>query len=82
MNNAKTILYRMGLVPEMVTTVFSRSIHRQDIVRELIETARHQNCGTIVVGRESYPSFKDMFHHHVEEELVRQARGMAIWVIV
>jgi nucleotide-binding universal stress UspA family protein len=81
MENAKTILYRVGVSPEMVTTVFSRSIHRPDIVRELIETARNQNCGTIVVGRESYSSFKEMFHHHVGEELVRQARGLAIWVI-
>ena len=80
-DNAKTILYRIGVLPAMVSVVFSQSIHRPDIVRELIETARKQNCGTIVVGRESYSSFKEMFHHHVGEELVRQATGFAVWVI-
>jgi hypothetical protein len=50
-------------------------------VGELIGTARKQNCGTIAVGRESYSSFKEMFHHHVGEELVRQAPGFAVRVI-
>jgi nucleotide-binding universal stress UspA family protein len=79
--NAKTILYRIGVPPERTTSLFSQSIHRPDIVRELIETAHNHNCGTIVVGRETYSSFKEMFHHHVGEELVRQAWGYAIWVI-
>ena len=65
----------------MITTVFAESIHRPDFVRELLETAHKQNCGTIVVGRESYPSFKEMFHHHVGEELVRKGQGFAIWVV-
>ncbi len=81
LDNAKTILYRIGVLPTMITTVFSQSIHRPDIVRELIETARKQSCGTIVVGRKSYSSFKEMFHHHVGEELARQAPDFTIWVI-
>jgi nucleotide-binding universal stress UspA family protein len=81
LDNAKTILYRIGVLPAMITTVFSQSIHRPDIVRELIETARKQSCGTIVVGRESYSSFKKMFHHHVGVELARQAPDFTIWVI-
>ena len=81
LENAKTILYRVGVLPGMVSAVFSQSIHRPDIVRELLETAQKQNCGTIVVGRESYPSFKEMFHHHVGEELVQKGPGLAIWVI-
>ena len=81
LDNAKTILYRIGVLPAMITTVFSQSIHRPDIVHELIETAHKQNCGTIVVGRESYSNFKEMFHHHVGEELVRQTSSFAVWVI-
>lgn len=81
LDNAKTILYRIGVPPAMITTVCSQSIHRPDIVRELIETAHKQNCGTIVVGRESYSSFKEMFHRHVGEELVQKGQGFAIWVI-
>ena len=79
--NAKTILYQAGVLPAMPTTMFSPSIHRPDIVRELIEAAHKQNCGTIVVGRESYSSFKELFHHHVGEELAKKGQGLAIWVI-
>lgn len=81
LENAKTILYRLGVVPSMISVVFSQSIHRPDIVRELLETAHKHNCGTIVVGRESYPSFKERFHHHVGEELVQKVQGIAVWVI-
>ena len=79
--HARTILHRTGISPEATSTVFSPSIHRPDVVRELIETAHTQNCGTIVVGRETYSTFKEIFHHHVGEELIRQAHGIAIWVI-
>lgn len=81
MERAKTILYRMGVSPTRITAVFSSSIHRPDIVRELTETAHKQHCGTNVVGWESYSTYKELFHHHVGAELVRQAPGMAIWVI-
>ncbi len=81
LDNAKTILYRIGVLPAMVSVVFSQSIHRPDIVRELMETAHKQSCGTIVVGRESYPSFKEMFHHHIGEELVQKGQSFAVWVI-
>ena len=81
LDNAKTILYRIGVLPAMVSVVFSQSIHRPDIVGELIGTAHKQNCGTIVVGRESYSSFKEIFHHHVGEELAKKGQGFAVWVI-
>lgn len=77
----KGIFLRVGISADMITTVFAESIHRPDFVRELLETAHKQNCGTIVVGRKSYPSFKEMFHHHVGEELVRKGDGFAIWVV-
>jgi hypothetical protein len=81
LDNAKTILYRIGVLPAMVSIVFAQSIHRPDIVGELIGTAHKQNCGTIVVGRESYSSFKEIFHHHVGEELATKGQGFAVWII-
>lgn len=81
LERAKTVLYQVGVPPERVITLFSESIHRSNIVRELIETAQKQHCGTVVVGRESYPGFREMFQRHVGEALVREGRGFAIWVI-
>jgi len=77
----KGMFFRVGVSADMITTVFTESIHRPDFVRELLETAHKQNCGTIVVGRKSYPKFQEMFHHHVGEELVRKGEGFAIWVV-
>ena len=77
----KGMFLRVGVSADMITTVFNESIHRPDFVRELLETAHNQHCGTIVVGRKSYPKFQEMFHHHVGEELVRKGEGFAICVV-
>lgn len=81
LEHAQAILYRSGIPPHHITTRISQSIHRPDIVRELIESAKEYGCGSIVVGRETYSSFQEMFHRHVGEELARHAVGFAIWVI-
>lgn len=81
LDDARTILYRIGALPAMVSVVFSQSIHRPDMVGELIEAAHKQNCGTIVVGRESYSNFKEIFHQHVADELAKKGQGFAVWVI-
>jgi nucleotide-binding universal stress UspA family protein len=81
LERAKSVLYQVGVAPETVTTLFSESIHQPEIVRELIEAAHKQGCGTVVVGRDSYSGFSEMLQHHVGEELVREGRGFGIWVI-
>ena len=77
----KGMFLRVEISADMITTVFAESIHRPDFVRELLETAHNKHCGTIVVGRKSYPKFQEMFHHHVGEELVQKGEGFAIWVV-
>ena len=77
----KEIFFRVEVSPDFITTVFAESIHCPDYVRELLETAHKQNCGTIVVGRKSYPKFHEMFHHQVGEELVQKGESFAIWVV-
>jgi len=77
----KGMFLRVGISADRITTVFAESIHRPDFVRELLETAHHQQCGTIVVGRKSYQKSQEMFHHYVGEELVQQGEGVAIWVV-
>ena len=81
LEKVKDMFLQVGISAERITTVFAESIHRPDFVRELLETAHNQQCGTIVVGRKSYPKFKEMFHHHVGEELVEKGEGFAIWVV-
>ena len=81
MVRAKSTLHKGGVSPEMISTEFSESIHRPDINRDIIEAAHKLNCGTIVVGRDSSPAFREIFQHHIGEELVRKGQGFAIWVV-
>lgn len=81
LERAKSVLYQVGVAPETVSTLFSESIHQPNIVREVIEEAQKQDCGTIVVGRESYSAISDLLQRHVGEALVREGKGFAIWVI-
>ena len=81
LEKVKALFLQVGISADRITIVFAESIHRPDFVRELLETAHNQQCGTIVVGRKSYPKFKEMFHNHVGEELVQKGEGFAIWVV-
>ena len=47
----------------------------------LLDLARDQECGTIVVGRNSLPWYRELVHHHPADELVRRSEGVAVWVV-
>ena len=81
LESAKRILYNAGVAPEMVRTEFCTSIHRPDVVRDVLEAASKWGCGTIVVGRHAFPWLKEKFGHHIGEGLVRKGQGFAIWVV-
>ena len=78
---ARTILLDSGMSPDFVQTEFCTSIHRPDVVRDVLEAAHKWNCGTIVVGRHSFPWLKEKLGHHVAEDLVRKGQGFTIWVV-
>lgn len=81
MNKAKAILHQGGLSPDAIRTEFSPSVHRPDVVRDIIEAAHNFNCGTVVVGRDSFPGFWESFRHHIGKELVEKGQGFAVWVV-
>jgi nucleotide-binding universal stress UspA family protein len=47
----------------------------------LIDAARAQSCSTVVVGRNSLPWYREAFHHHPADELVKHAHGLAVWIV-
>jgi hypothetical protein len=49
MNKAKRILLQGGFSPEGMTTEFSPSLHRPDVVRGILEAAHNRKCGTLLV---------------------------------
>jgi len=47
----------------------------------LVDLARTDHCDTIVVGRNALPWHRELFHHHLADELVRKAENCTVWVV-
>jgi K+-sensing histidine kinase KdpD len=54
---------------------------RKDLVAEIIKAARDNECGTVVVGHNSYPWIREQFHTHISEQLVFESPDMAVCVV-
>ena len=55
--------------------------HEDDIARNILEEARIGNHETIVVGRHGTSGIKRLFGGGVTEQLLQEAKGLAIWVV-
>lgn len=55
--------------------------HEDDIAQNILEEARNGNHETIVVGRHGTSRVKRLFGGGVTDQLLRDAKGFAIWVV-
>ena len=55
--------------------------HEDDIARNILEEARSGNHETIVMGRHGTSRIKQIFGGSVTDQLLRDAKGFAIWVV-
>lgn len=55
--------------------------HEDDIARNILEEARSGHYETIVVGRHGMSRIKRIFGGGVTDQLLRDAKGFAIWVV-
>jgi nucleotide-binding universal stress UspA family protein len=55
--------------------------HDDDIARNILEEARSGRYETIVVGRHGTSRIKQIFGGGVTDQLLRDAKGFAIWVV-
>lgn len=78
---AQTILVEHCVSQHRISTGFSSSIHKPNVVREILEAASRWHCGTIVVGRHRLPWVEELFYRHTGEELVDQGQDLSIWVV-
>ena len=81
LKTAQNILRNHGVSQHNISTDFSSSIHKLDVVREVLEAAKKLDCGTVVVGRHTLPWVQELFHRHIGEELVQKGQGFAVWVV-
>ncbi len=81
LNTAQTILRDHGMSQHNISTRLSSSIHKPNVVREILEAAKQWDCGTVVVGRKTLPWLQELFHRHIGEELVQKGQGFSVWVV-
>jgi nucleotide-binding universal stress UspA family protein len=55
--------------------------HEDDIARNILEEARNGKHETIVAGRHGSSGVKRLFGGSVTDQLLREAKGFAIWVV-
>ena len=71
-------LARSGFDTSKVSLKFG---HEDDIARNILEEARNGHHETIVVGRHGTSRIKRIFGGGVTDQLLRDAKGFAIWVV-
>ena len=80
-DNAISILTRAGVPPNSIRRIVRQLVNYEDLADDILKLAKESACQTIVVGKSSFPWFKETFHRHLADRLVRKATGVAIWVV-
>ncbi len=80
-DNAISILTRAGVSGHSIRCISRQLWNHRDLADEILKAAEENACQTIVVGRSSFPWFKETVHRHLADRLVRKATGVAIWVV-
>lgn len=75
---ARETLEKSGFDAVRVSLKFG---HEEDVARTILEEAQSGQYGTIVVGRHGASKMKRIFGGGVTDELLRNAKGFAIWVV-
>ena len=79
--NAISILTRAGVPPNSIRRIVRQLVNHEDLTDDILKLAEENSCQTIVVGRSSFPWFKETFHRHLADKLVREATGVTVWVV-
>jgi hypothetical protein len=79
--NASSILMWAGVSGHSIRCISRQLWNHQDLADDILKAAEENACQTIVVGRSSFPWFKEVFHRHLADHLVRKATGVTIWVV-
>ncbi len=77
----ESILSRHGIDVADLVVEFEEPLDRRNIADDILEAARERDCGTVVVGRDSFTGWQRLFRHHVAEDLVDEGKGLSIWVV-
>jgi nucleotide-binding universal stress UspA family protein len=81
LKKAKSIFKKARLPAKAVDTEFWVDINSKGLAGDILDAGRLNKCNTVVVGRKSFSWLKEIFSHHVADELIRKARDLTVWVV-
>lgn len=78
---ARAALQRAGVTTARIHSCVSSPLDIRTAADEVLLLARERQCGTVVVGHSAHSWFRGLGGGHLAEQLVRSAKGFAVWVI-
>ncbi len=81
MDKAMTQLIDSGFSAQQVTAETAPSSEEPNMANHILRKAEEWDCGTIVVGRRGLSWLQELLTRHTGEDLVRDARNHAVWVV-
>ena len=78
LTNARAILEKAGFDTFRVSVKFG---HEEDVARNILEEAAAGKYETIVIGRHGASGIKHLFGGGVTDQVLRDAKDFAIWVV-
>jgi nucleotide-binding universal stress UspA family protein len=81
LKKAKSTFKKAGIPTNALKTQFWIDTNGEGLAGDILDAGRLNKCNTVVVGRKSFSWLKELFHHHVADELVRNAHNLTVWVV-
>ena len=79
---SKKVLEGYGIAADRISTKIAEPVESHDaIVDGLVALAKKLDCGTIAVGRKSFPILREILDAHLGEKLKHRAAGLEIWIV-
>lgn len=80
-DQATRLLTESGFAPDSIHHQTVTAAHSSEVPHQIVDAAKEHDCSLIVVGRDSYPWYKDFFKSHVADSLVKQTKDVAVCVV-
>jgi nucleotide-binding universal stress UspA family protein len=78
LTRARETLAKTGFPAERVVLKFG---YEEDVARNIVEEAQAGGYDTIVIGRQGASGKSRIFGGGVADDVLRQAKGLAVWII-
>jgi len=78
---AESTLQHAGVEPQRIHASVSSPLDAREAVDEVLLLARDQGCDTVIVGHTAHSWLGALGGGDLPEQLVRRAKGYAVWVI-